>query len=184
MTWTRIADTDGCLTRMRIIGKTEMEGIRGRLLQDLPYLRRFALALVCDRDRADALVEEALVHALSLIEQWKPGTNLRTWLFGILYRVYASDIPRYAASGSGPTGPRTAPESRTPRNELERALFDLPHEQQIVLFLSSLEGMTYGEVAAVTGAPVATVRAHMAAARAALRESMDETGRTPTGPSI
>ena len=184
MTRTRIADTDGCLTRMRIIGKTEMEGIRGRLLQGLPYLRRFAVALVRDRYAADALVEESLVHALSLIEPWKPGTNLRTWLFGNLYRAYASDVGRYAAPGSGQAGQRTISEPGTACDELERTLFALPHEQQIVLFLSFLEGMTYGEVAAVTGAPVATVRTHLTAARAALSEGRDKTGRMPTEPSI
>src|SRR5262249_28522406 len=54
------------------------------MLAAVPELRAFAVALCHQRDRADDLVQEALLHAIANIASFRSGTNMTAWLFTIL----------------------------------------------------------------------------------------------------
>ena len=54
-------------------------------------LRRYARALLRDKNDADDLVQESLARALSRADRFKPGTNLRAWLFTIMHNVHVAD---------------------------------------------------------------------------------------------
>ncbi len=62
---------------------TEAEFRQG-MLAAVPSLRAFAISLTGNLDRADDLVQETIMRALSNIERFQPGTNLRAWMFTIL----------------------------------------------------------------------------------------------------
>ena len=49
----------------------------------IPNLRRYARALVGDRDGADDLVQDTLERAVRKFHLWRPG-DLRAWLFSIM----------------------------------------------------------------------------------------------------
>ena len=55
--------------------------IRQDLFSALPHLRAFAISLTGDVDRADDLVQEAVVRGLSHLHQFKRGTNFQGWMF-------------------------------------------------------------------------------------------------------
>jgi RNA polymerase sigma-70 factor (ECF subfamily) len=57
----------------------------------IPHLRRYARALVGDRDAADALVQDTLERALRKFALWRPG-NLPAWLFSIMHNVYVNQL--------------------------------------------------------------------------------------------
>jgi hypothetical protein len=57
--------------------------------------------------------------------------------------------------------------------DLERAITQLPRVQRSVILLIGLEGMSYGEVAAVLDVPVGTVRSRLSRGREALRRLTD-----------
>ena len=56
-------------------------------LPHLADLYRMALHLTCASSRAEDAVQETCLQALRSIERFTPGTNMRAWLFGILFNV-------------------------------------------------------------------------------------------------
>ena len=154
----------------------------GRLLEpEIPRLRRYARALTRNRAKADDLVQSSLVRPLEKQHLWRPGSNLRAWLFTILHNQHVNEVRRSLRQGS--TGPvedaepiwRAEPVANTSLQlrDLERAINTLSHEQREVLLLVGLEGMRYEQVAAILDLPVGTVRSRLSRARSTLRLLMD-----------
>ena len=57
-----------------------------RLLEEqIPRLRRYARALTRNIERADDLVQDTLIRALTKQHLWQAGTNLRAWLFTLMH---------------------------------------------------------------------------------------------------
>ena len=65
--------------------------LRDGMLGAVPRLRAFAVSLCGNVDRADDLVQETLVRALTSIDSFRPGTNLTAWLFTILRNHFRSE---------------------------------------------------------------------------------------------
>ena len=150
-----------------------MSEFGGLVEQEIPRLRRYARALTRDPERAEDLVQNCLMRALAKEHRWQPGTDLRAWLFTILHNTRVSDLRRSAREQTGreiamvvmtPAPPR-APDGRLPLRDLERAIGELSEEQRQVLLLVGLEEMSYGQVAAILGRPVGTIRSRLSRAR-------------------
>ena len=145
----------------------------------IPRVERYARALMRDVVGADDLVQDCLARALEKIHLWQPGTDLRAWLFTILYRQYISHARRDARHRENvelqEADPRlvVAPNqtARLELHDLERCLAGLPEEQRSVLLLIGLEGMGYAEAAGVVRSPVGTVRSRVARGRESLRKA-------------
>ena len=67
-----------------------MSEFHSLLEAEIPRLRRYARALVRDRDRADDLVQDTLMRALAKQHLWEPGTNLRAWLFTLMHNLHVN----------------------------------------------------------------------------------------------
>ena len=65
--------------------------LRDQLLSSLRHLRAFAISLHRDRDRAEDLVHETVVRALSNLDRFERGTDFKAWLFTILRNLYYSE---------------------------------------------------------------------------------------------
>src|SRR5437762_13103136 len=57
----------------------------------IPNLRRYARALVGDREGADDLVQDTLERAVRKFHLWRPG-DLRAWLFSIMHNVFVNQL--------------------------------------------------------------------------------------------
>src|ERR1700758_1353550 len=66
---------------------------------EIPRLRRYARALTRDAARADDLVQSCLVRAIAKAHLWRPGTDLRAWLFTILHNQHVNEIRRSVREG-------------------------------------------------------------------------------------
>lgn len=156
------------------------ESFRAALVEEIPSLRRFARALVRERDKADDVVHDCLVRALSKWQSFRPGTNLRAWLMAILHHTFISDVRRRRPQGEEPENwdmiPVAAPDEtvRLQLRDLERGLAQLPREQRTTLLLVVIEGMSYEQAAEVTGVPVGTIRSRLARARDGLRRFLQD----------
>ncbi len=62
--------------------------------QEIPRLRRYARALTRSGDRADDLVQDTLVRALSKAHLWQAGTDIRAWLFTIMHNQHVNTVRR------------------------------------------------------------------------------------------
>ena len=66
------------------------------MLSHVPRLRRYARALLVNRDRADDLVQDTLERVLRNASQFRPDTDLRAWLMTIMHNIFVNDIARAA----------------------------------------------------------------------------------------
>jgi len=60
--------------------------------REIPRLRRYARALTRSGDRADDLVQEVLIRAISKAHLWQTGTDIRAWLFTIMHNQYVNMV--------------------------------------------------------------------------------------------
>ena len=171
-----------------------MSEFHGLVEREIPRLRRYARALTRSADRADDLVQETLLRAISKSHLWQIGTDIRAWLFTIMHNHYVNmvrramrdeatiDIEQVSSSLVAITDPTASSQLR----ELEQSLGRLPGEQREVILLVGLEGMSYETAAKVLSVPVGTVRSRLSRGRDALRRLMglpEKAARTVEAPS-
>jgi RNA polymerase sigma-70 factor, ECF subfamily len=152
--------------------------LRLQIVEFLPRLRRFSQALTGDKDKGDDLVQETCARALSRAGQWEPGTRLDSWMFRIAQNIWldqrrahkvrgdAADIDQ-AYDVAGEDG-RLVTESRLTLREVSRGIAELPPDQQVIIALICVEGLSYKEAAEVLNVPIGTVMSRLARARRAL----------------
>lgn len=149
------------------------------LIQHLPRLRRYARALAGDAARADDLVQDTLERALVKLDLWRPGTDLRAWLFTLMHNLFVNQI---RASGSqmmceldeaadvpvnGSQGEALAV------RDIHAALRKLPSEQREIMLLVGLEQFSYADAARILGVPQGTVMSRLSRARERMRQLLD-----------
>jgi len=155
--------------------------------QEIPRLRRYARALTRNPDRADDLVQETLLRAISKSHLWQVGTDLRAWLFTLMHNQHVNIVRRAMrdentvdieqlssrlAATSDPTASRQL-------HELEETLGCISEEQREVILLVGLEGMSYEDTAQILNVPIGTVRSRLSRARDALRQLLDMQAEEP-----
>ena len=154
------------------------------ILAELPRLRRYARAMLGDRAAADDLVQDTLERAWSRFAQWRPGSDLRAWLFGIMHNLRVDQLRRgvlttHSLDEEADDVPiRATQTDRLEVMDIEAALRQLPDEQREVLLLVALEEMSYADVAVALGIPAGTVMSRLSRGRERLRQIME--GRQPT----
>jgi RNA polymerase sigma-70 factor (ECF subfamily) len=164
------------------------EAFRHALTEEIPRLRRFARVLVRHGDGADDLVQETLLRAMAARAQFEAGTNLRAWLFTILRHARAAEARRDARSPF--FSPATMPDAAVSGGQEERqamrdlivAFRRLPAIQRDALWLVVVDGLDYGEAAAMLGVPPGTLRSRLSRAREALRRGIGLL--PPEGPTL
>lgn len=153
-----------------------MNEFRDRVEATIPALRRYARALTRDRDKADDLVQDALVRALRS-EQLFLGGDIRKWLYTIMANLNRNRLRSLARRPvSLPIEDHDAAEHGGPESggrDIERALDALTDDQRSALLLVVLEGLSYREVADVQGVPIGTVMSRLARARAQIKSFLD-----------
>ena len=154
-----------------------------------------AHALVGTRADAEDVVQEAFIKAFSSFHQFKPGTNLKAWLFRILtntcingYRK-AQRRPQTAdgddvedwqiarAASHDATGLRSAEVEALdtmPDERIREALDSLSDDFRQVVMLADVEGFAYKEIAEIMGTPIGTVMSRLNRARKQLRAQLTE----------
>jgi RNA polymerase sigma-70 factor (ECF subfamily) len=152
-------------------------------------MRAFAISLCGNRDRADDLVQEALVKAWNHLESFEQGTNLKAWLFTILRNAYFSELRKTKREVADTDGQMAARLSVPPEQQghldladLNRALSQLPVDQREALILVGAEGFSYEDAASISGCAIGTVKSRVNRARAKLAElmAMDTSDETPS----
>ncbi len=137
------------------------------------YLTR----LVADRDLAEDLAQECWLRVWQARHSYRPEAAFRTWLFTIARRL-ALD---HAKAPRLPVGPLAegmlgapSPCGQVIAGALERvidaALARMPPEQREAVVLRDMEGVTYADIARITGCPLGTVKSRLSAGRARLQE--------------
>ena len=164
-------------------------GVRETMLAAVPGLRAFAMSLCGKIDRADDLVQETLLRALSNIDSFEPGTNMSAWLFTILRNLFRSEYRKRRrevedADGRFSASLKSQPDqpSHIEFDEFRAALAQLPPDQREALVLVGASGFSYEEAAQICGSAVGTIKSRVNRARARLAELMSIEGADDFGP--
>ena len=147
----------------------------------IPALRRYAFALLRDRDRADDLVQDTLERALSRWLLRRADGDVRAWLFTILRNLHVSrwrserrrtivDLDETAV------GVPARQEAALEVHDVLLAIDQLPEEQKSLLLLVGVEDFSYDDAARILGMPIGTVMSRLSRARQRLR-ALVETGK-------
>lgn len=154
-----------------------------QVLPYIPNLRRYARALVGDRDSADDLVQDTLERAVRKFHLWRPG-DLRAWLFSIMHNRHVDLLRSSRLHPDGQRAPSPddggsampAAEARADPSfeaiDLQRGFERLSDEHRQVLLLIAVEQMSYAEAADALGVPVGTVMSRLSRARSSLRQEL------------
>ncbi len=146
--------------------------------EHLPRLRRYALALMRDRMRADDLVQDTLERALRKFSLFRRSTDLRAWLFTIMHNVHVNQIRAAMASArtqpddTGSEAAHTPLDDAATARDISNALQHLAPEHREVILLVGLEQLSYEETARVLVVPIGTVMSRLTRARERLRALM------------
>ena len=157
------------------------------LVELMPELRGRACRLCGHPTTADDIVQDTIERALKFAQQYVCGTNLRAWVYQILFSVF---ITRYRRSRREKNALRvlacdpcawtipervSAPEvsvSLTPNTQGK--LDALPEAFRAVLKLVDLDELTYREAANELGVPVGTVMSRLHRGRKLLASQLLE----------
>lgn len=171
------------------LGQTD--SVRADMLRALPHLRAFAISLCGNADRADDLVQEALMRGLAAIDSFRPGTNMTAWLFTILRNHFRSEYRKRRREVEDSDGHyagslKSQPEQygQAEYREFRKALDTLPTDQREALILVGASGFTYDEAADVAGCAVGTIKSRVNRARTRLAELLDINDASDFGPSV
>lgn len=164
----------------------------------LEYLNQlYAAALRMTRNPADAedLVQEAYAKAYAAFHQYKPGTNLKAWLYRILTNTFinnyrkkqrqplehgSEDIEDWqiaqAASHSSSGGRSAELEAldHLPDSDVKDALSELPEDFRMVVYYADVEGLPYKEIAEIMDTPIGTVMSRLHRGRRQLRDMLSD----------
>ena len=159
-------------------------------LASLDSLYRTAMRLTRESADAEDLVQETYLKAFRAADSFKPGTNLRAWLFTILHNTARNrlrDLAREAVSADSelvervadapaPGAPAETPETLLLRDilapELQAAIDALPDAFRQAVWLRDVEEFSYAEIAEMLSIPVGTVMSRISRGRHLLFEQL------------
>jgi RNA polymerase sigma-70 factor, ECF subfamily len=135
-----------------------------------------------DHDAEDA-VQEAYLRAVRFAGGFRGGDR-RAWLLAIVRNVCYTQLSRLQATQTAvvfdeehhgtdlASDPENAALRNFERQNLARALEDLPIEFREAIVMREMEGLSYKEIAAAVGVPIGTVMSRLARARDRLRDAL------------
>jgi len=158
--------------------------------QSMAY--NLAYRILSDRDAAADATQDAFLSAFKAMGKFRGG-SFKAWLLRIVtnacydqlrlkQRRPATSLDALLVLEPAPvqslTDPGESPEEYVVRQELRGAIQVgigiLPPEQRIALVLSDVQGLSYQEIAEVTGASLGTVKSRLSRARSKLRDFLLE----------
>jgi RNA polymerase sigma-70 factor (ECF subfamily) len=166
--------------------------VRDALLATVPNLRAFAISLCGSVDRADDMVQETMLRALSHIDSFRPGTNMSAWLFTILLNHFRSEYRKRRREVEDPDAGHTDHTENLKSQaeqighmeftELRDALAQLPPDQREALILIGASGFSYKEAAKTCECAVGTIKSRVHRARLRLAKLMSVESADDFGP--
>jgi RNA polymerase sigma-70 factor (ECF subfamily) len=167
------------------------------LIHHLDSLYRAALRLTRDRAGAEDLVQDTYVRALRYQHSFRPGTNMKAWLFAIMRNLFwdrfhggrpdpvsldgDGEQTLYETLADTEAEPEATMLDQVALDEVIQAVESLPVIHREVVLLVDVEELTYKETAEILGVPIGTVSSRLHRARAQLQRVLASYARHSGG---
>jgi RNA polymerase sigma factor (sigma-70 family) len=151
------------------------------------YIYRLSLSILEDRFEAEDAAQETFIQAIQKLDQYAPGTNLRSWLTTIAVNKCRDALRRRKARRGllGRlqdlhllSGPEPSPEQAVSRQEtftsLSSAVQALDDRHRLVVILRYTHGLSIRETSEALGIPEGTVHSRLHSAVKRLQVMVDE----------
>jgi RNA polymerase sigma-70 factor (ECF subfamily) len=172
-------------TRSLVIHAARAGDVRAfATLVDMYYARclRFAMHMLSSRADAEEAVQDTFVRVYRALPTYREQDSFEPWLFRILgnrCRTAGARQRRHAELveyGEVPERAMMAQQDTDVawREEIDRALSSLPAEQREAFLMRHVEGMSYDDMIAATGAGLSALKMRVKRACDALRVRLTE----------
>ena len=144
---------------------------------------RFAVRMLGNRFDADEALQSAWLRAFRHLHRCADPTRFGAWMFAIVANECRSAASRRARrerrlvddeSVLDAEAVEDGSDQRATREEIERALDELPPEQREAFVLKHVEQMSYEEMAEITGVGVSALKMRVKRACERLRDLLEE----------
>lgn len=157
-----------------------------------------ALRMTRNPQDAEDLVQETYLKAFKAFDSFKPGTNLKAWLYRIMTNTYintyrkkqrrpletsaedVTDRQLYTTSSHDSTGLQSAEVEalkNLPDKQIADAMNSLSDDYRMVVYYADVEGLAYKEIAEVMDIPLGTVMSRLHRGRKQLRELLKDVAK-------
>ncbi|MEN2743561.1 sigma-70 family RNA polymerase sigma factor [Sinomonas halotolerans] len=179
------------------VGEETADERRARFERDaMQYVDQlYSAAMRMARNPSDAedLVQESYAKAFAAFHQYRPGTNLKAWLYRILTNTYINLYrkrqrePQQAATdtvedwqlaraeshtSSGLRSAEAEALDRLPDSDVKEALASIPEEFRLAVYFADVEGFAYKEISEIMNTPIGTVMSRLHRGRKMLRDRL------------
>lgn len=197
--------TTGSMETAGDTGQSQKEGpelnagqkarFEGEALQYVDQLYAAALRMARNPQDAEDLVQEAYMKAFAAFHQYKPGTNLKAWLYRILtntyinvyrkrqrepYQANTDTVEDWQLAQAGAHDSRGLPSAesealaRLPDSDVKEALQAIPEDFRMAVYYSDVEGFSYKEISEIMDTPIGTVMSRLHRGRKLLRDKLTD----------
>jgi RNA polymerase sigma-70 factor (ECF subfamily) len=195
-----LQEDEAMLSRLRSRDKKACEEC---IRQHAPGIYRLALRLMRDQSEAEDVMQDAFLSAFNSIDRFDGRSTLRTWLYRIAYNAAMMRLrkfhPEFVPMEETGDSERHTPlpkeffdwsslperemEKTEVREELERAIEELPLKLRVVFVLRELDELSTEEAARALEISEEPVKTRLHRARLWLRERLT-TYFAPRSPAI
>lgn len=172
--------------------KGDREAFRVLVEKYQTKILRLVLQIVYSKEDAEDIVQESFVKAYLSLESFRGESSFYTWIYRIAFNM-AIDFKRKVARRGGDAFELSDIESgkAVPSNInsdlpidtvyrkeqsslINKALNSLSEEHRTVIVLREIDGLSYDDIAQITGATLGTVMSRLHYARKKLQSALDE----------
>jgi RNA polymerase sigma-70 factor (ECF subfamily) len=167
-------------------------------MQYLDQLYSAAMRMTRNPQDAEDLVQETYAKAFAAFHQFRPGTNLKAWLYRILTNAYINSYRKRQRqpiedshetiedwqlaraethTAAGLKSAEAQALEHLPDTDVKAALQQLPEDFRLAVYLADVEGFAYKEIAEIMGTPVGTVMSRLHRGRSQLRSLLSDYAR-------
>lgn len=148
-----------------------------------PYVYNLALRTLQNEREAEDITQETFVRVWRSIGRFRADAQFKTWLYRIVVNLCYNRLPKLKRELGAievedvelvdeSIGVERAVLSAETATQLKSAIANLPETQRLVITLRHQQGLSYDEIAKITGLPLGTIKTHIFRARKALKVAL------------
>ncbi len=159
----------------------EYSALKNKIPHFYKALIRYAFKLTRNEDDANDLVQDTFYKAYANIDKFTLGTNIRAWLYKILYNQFCTQYRKKSVIKDNFVeynfDKSTAVKNNITKAEIIDSIYNLDTKYKIISLLYFTKEFSYSEIEKVTELKLGTVKSRVYRSRVILKDVIDQRNR-------